>query len=122
MSEPLVRGADLLDPVCSVCDHVEGFHGFTGCRSGRFIVGDDYGQTACDCKRTHHDVHLAHVEGIVRREVEKARKQTLHEVASVVRHKADIAESEDGGKLRTWDAYISVVDWCVDRIDREAGR
>lgn len=118
MSEPLVRGADLLDSECAECDHVEGFHGYLGCRFGVF----DADAVACDCKRTERDVRLAHVEGIVRREVEKARKQMLQEVASVVRHKADIAESEDGGKLRTWDAYISVVDWCVDRIDREAGR
>lgn len=66
MSERLVRGADLLDPVCEGCDHVEGFHGFSGCRSGRFEG------SACGCMRTHQDVHLAHVEGIVRREVAKA--------------------------------------------------
>ena len=121
MTAPLVRGRDLLDPVCGECGHVEGFHGSFGCRFGVFQVGGD-DVPVCGCRRTHHDVHLAHVEGIVRREVEKARKQVLQEVASVVRHKADVAESEDGGKLRTWDAYISVVDWCVDRIEQEAKR
>ena len=36
--------------------------------------------------------------------------KALREVARAVRKAADRAESEDGGKLQRWDAYVEVED------------